>query len=217
MSTPVLYSFRRCPYAMRARMALAYADITVELREIQLRHKPEHLLCLSPKGTVPVLALENGTVLEESLDIMLWAVSQHDPLGWWPGDAVQRDAMGSLIDKTDCVFKPALDRYKYPDRYTDLDPEQQWLVIHAFLADLESRLQNQSYLFSDSHSLADIAIFPFIRQFAKVDEDKFLSLPYPELIHWLDHYLKSPWFVTAMQRFPVWQADGPGVIFPGAS
>ncbi|BEV07318.1 glutathione S-transferase [Methylophilus sp. DW102] len=198
---PILYSYRRCPYAMRARMAIWAANIQVEVREISLREKPAHLLQISPKGTVPVLQLPDGTVLEQSLDIMQWALAQNDPQGWLNAD---HDAVNALITINDGEFKQALDRYKYPDRYH----EQAQLVYREqgeqFLQRLEAALEQHDYLLGDKPSMADVAIFPFIRQFAAVDADWFASSAYPKLRVWLEGWLQSPLFEKVMQKFPTY-------------
>ncbi|MFD0928603.1 glutathione S-transferase [Methylophilus glucosoxydans] len=201
MALPILYSYRRCPYAMRARMAIWAANIQVEVREISLREKPAHLLQISPKGTVPVLQLPDGTVLEQSLDIMQWALAQNDPQGWLNAD---HDAVNALITINDGEFKQALDRYKYPDRYH----EQAQLVYREqgeqFLQRLEAALEQHDYLLGDKPSMADIAIFPFIRQFAAVDAEWFASSAYPKLRGWLEGWLQSPLFEKVMQKFPTY-------------
>lgn len=203
MLPPILYSYRRCPYAMRARMALWAADIKPEVREIALRDKPAHLLQISPKGTVPVLQLPDGTVLEQSLDIMHWALGQRDPFGWLQ---LAGEPATQLIAINDGSFKQALDRYKYPDRF----PEQAQSVYRQqgeqFLQRLESALRQQAYLLGDQASIADVAIFPFIRQFAAVDADWFNSSPYPKLRTWLAGWVESPLFAAVMQKFSTYTA-----------
>ncbi len=210
---PILYSFRRCPYAMRARLALCYAEQVVELREIVLRTKPAEMLQISPKGTVPVLQLPDGRVLEQSLEIMQWALAQQDSAQYWPTALAQQQQIIQLITVNDGVFKAALDRYKYPNRY----PEQDALFYRSqgeqFLQQLETRLKQQSYLCSNQASLADLAIFPFIRQFAQVDRLWFDQADYPYLQAWLAEWLESRWFIQVMQKFPVWQSGTRGVDF----
>ena len=203
MALPILYSYRRCPYAMRARMALSVAGIALEIREISLRDKPAHMLQVSPKGTVPVLVLQDGQVIEQSLDIMLWALQQHDPKGWLQPDSTQWQ---QLIEVNDGTFKQALDRYKYPDRY----PEQPQTLYRAqgeiFLQQLEDTLQAQSYLLGRRASVADVAIFPFIRQFAAVDAAWFSQSSYVGLRRWLNDWLDSDLFASIMQKYPVYQS-----------
>lgn len=201
MALPILYSYRRCPYAMRARMALWVAKIQVEVREISLRDKPAHLLQISPKGTVPVLQLPEGAVLDQSLDIMQWALAQTDPQGWLNPD---RDAIAELITINDGDFKKALDRYKYPERY----PEQPQVFYRQhgeqFLQLLEAALQQHRFVLGESASVADVAIFPFIRQFAAVDAEWFAVSAYPQLRAWLNGWLESALFVQIMQKFPTY-------------
>jgi glutathione S-transferase len=201
MVLPILYSYRRCPYAMRARMALWAAQIQVELREVSLREKPQHLLQISPKATVPVLQLADGTVLEQSLDIMRWALQQNDAHGWLKDDVLSAD---SLISGNDGEFKKALDRYKYPERY----PEQSALFYREqgeqFLQRLEALLVEHRFLFGDSASIADVAIFPFIRQFAAVDAEWFERSDYPRLQEWLAGWVEGELFAEVMQKFPTY-------------
>lgn len=204
MHLPVLYSYRRCPYAMRARMALWAAEIPVEVREISLRQKPAHLLQISPKGTVPVLQLPAGRVIEQSVEIMHWALQQHDPQGWLQADPA---AMAAWIAQNDGPFKQALDRYKYPDRHP-AEPQTVYRQQGAlFLQQLESALQQHAALLGAHASLADVAIFPFIRQFAAVDAEWFAAAPYPRLRAWLAGWTESPLFATVMQKFPPYTAE----------
>lgn len=203
MILPILYSYRRCPYAMRARMALHMANIQVEIREISLRDKPAHMLQVSPKGTVPVLVLQDGQVIEQSLDIMLWALQQHDPESWLQPENLQWQ---QLIDANDGAFKQGLDRYKYPERF----PEQPQIVYRTlgevFLQKLEALLQAQPYLLGQQASVADVAIFPFIRQFAAVDAAWFSQSPYTEVARWLTAWVNSDLFTSIMQKYPVYQS-----------
>ena len=196
-SLPLLYSFRRCPYAIRARLALAISGVAVEFYEVDLKAKPERMLQLSPKGTVPVLVLPDGGVIDESLDIMRWALRQHDPLCMLDGFS---DEVKGLIDRNDGEFKFALDRYKYPERY----PEYPMLHYRAqgdfFLSDLNARLDLQDYLFGDKPGIADLALMPFIRQFAQVDRAWFDASPYLSLRKWLEKWIASDVFIKAMRK-----------------
>ena len=198
---PILYSYRRCPYAMRARMALKIANISVEIREVSLRKKPAHLLQISPKGTVPVLLLPNGTVIEQSLEIMLWALQQHDPQGLMAHDLT---VLKCQISQNDTEFKAALNRYKYPERY----PEKPQLAYRqqgeVFLQTLENQLNVSAYLHGETPGLADIAIFPFIRQFAAVDNIWFEQSEYPKLRAWLKNWLEGELFLSVMQKLPTY-------------
>jgi len=206
---PVLYSFRRCPYAIRARLALRYAGIACELREVVLRDKPARMLELSPKGTVPVLALPDGEVIDESLDVMLWALAQHDPDGWLAAD---RGATDALITGNDEEFKVWLDRYKYPDRYPDTDPEVAADACWRFLDRLEERLTD-GFLFAGGTTLADMALFPFVRQFAFVDIEAFRTSGRPRLIAWLDGQLGSELFAAVMEKYPQWHPGDAVTLF----
>lgn len=211
-----LYSFRRCPYAMRARLGIVFAELSVELREIELKNKPAPMLAVSPKGTVPVLQLSasdgaSGRVLEESQDILMWALERHDPQGLLDTDLSRAQA---LIQHNDDEFKHWLDRYKYADRHpqqTQLEYRQQGEV---FLQQLELLLTEHSYLLGGRISVADIAIMPFVRQFAHVDRQVFFSLPYPYLQQWLSHWLEHPAFTQVMYKFKPWQEGDERVVFP---
>lgn len=199
MTEPVLYSFRRCPYAMRARLALVVSGTECELREVRLADKPAAMLEASPKGTVPVLVLADGKVLDESEEVMRWALSRNDPEGW-----LERDD-AALIAASDGPFKHALDRYKYPNRY-DSDPLEHREQGLAFLRQLDERLSRYGQLCGKARGLADVAIFPFVRQFAGHDREWFDALPLPHLQAWLAGHLASPLFAAVMQREKPWQA-----------
>lgn len=203
---PILYSFRRCPYAMRARMALLASGTACEIREVALGAKPEALRAASPKATVPVLVLADGTVIDESLDIMRWALAWADPELWLGGDD------GALIAANDGAFKFHLDRYKYPERHGS-DPIAHRAAALEILAGLEPRLSAHANLCRDARSLTDIAIMPFVRQFARTDPDWFDAQPLPALQAWLARHLASPLFEAAMARHQRWQAgDAPKML-----
>jgi glutathione S-transferase len=193
---PILYSFRRCPYAIRARLAIAYAGIHVAIREVELKRKPEHMLALSPKGTVPVLLLPDGMVLEQSLDIMRWALAQHDPDNW----LVFANELETLVQWNDGDFKYYLDRYKYADRYPAFSENYYRQHAESFLIELESRLTENLYLGGQHFSLLDAAIFPFIRQFAAVDNVWFVASQYQHLNSWLKGFAASALFVSVMKK-----------------
>lgn len=212
---PHLYSFRRCPYAMRARLGLLFAEQQVELREIILKNKPAPMLEISPKGTIPVLQLAEGTVIEESREIMVWALEQQDPQGLLVVDVMQQ--ANTLIDQNDQEFKHWLDRYKYADRHLEMSQTEYRLRGEVFLQTLEQQLTNHTFLLGHSPSIADIAIMPFVRQFAHVDREVFYSLPYPHLQQWLQHWLQHPLFLQAMTKFKPWQAGDTRVIFPACA
>jgi glutathione S-transferase len=207
----IFYSFRRCPYAMRARMAIAIAGVIVELREIELRDKPETMLVVSPKGTVPVLQLENGTVIDQSLDIMFWALRQNDSEHWLKSSWLQNAEQ--LIRRNDEEFKYYLDRYKYADRYpayTQIYYRQQG---ELFLTDLETRLNHNQFLCGNHFAMADAAIVPFIRQFAAVDSDWFENSPYSAVKQWLNSFLTSKLFEIVMTKYHPWKPCNRPLIF----
>lgn len=215
---PVLYSFRRCPYAMRARLALAISGQSCELREVVLRNKPQDLLAASPKGTVPVLVLPDGRVLEQSLDIMLWALAQHDPERWLEPSQGTVDDMLALIAQCDGPFKRALDRCKYPTRYPDADPTAERAQAVAWLQTLENRLASpQPYLSGRHKALADMAIAPFVRQFAGIDRPWWSAQPWPHLQRWLERWESSDLLERVMPKLPAWQEGTQGVVFPPAT
>ncbi len=200
MQSAVLYSYRRCPYAMRARMALRYSNIEVEIREISLKEKPASMIAASPKATVPVLVLASGQVIEQSLDIMNWALEKSDIDHW----NIQNSAQEELISINDGSFKQALDKYKYAIRFPEHPAEVYRAQGEAFLKRLESLLQENTYLLRSTISKADIAIFPFVRQFAMVDEAWFETADYPALKIWLGTLLNSQIFTDVMQKYPLW-------------
>ena len=199
MSTtlPILYSFRRCPYAMRARMSIVRTSYTCEHREVILRDRPDHMMEISPKGTVPVLLLPNGKVIEESLEIMQhvlsWELSTED-LNW--------------VDRNDNEFKFHLDRYKYPNRYENIDSLEQRSMAKAYLDDLDQFLSNEI-----SHSLSD-ALFPFVRQFANHDREWFDAQNWEHLHDWLANNLSSKEFAMCMKKYPQWCEGDELVTFP---
>lgn len=205
----ILFSFRRCPYAIRARMALQAAGIAVQVREVALRDKPRDLLLLSPKGTVPVLQAGDGQVLHESLDIMHWALRQSDPQDWLlVGDA---QAVRSWVVLNDDGFKPLLDRYKYAERHPELarDGHRQ-RAVQAFVAPLDARLRTTQHLFGARPTWGDVALFPFMRQFAMVDQAWFDAAPLPGVQRWL-----SSWLSCALFRAVMHKATAPGNLAPG--
>ncbi|MGR3341825.1 MAG: glutathione S-transferase [Paracoccaceae bacterium] len=202
MPLPILYSFRRCPYAMRARLALASAQIPVEHREVLLRDKPAAMLAASPKGTVPVL-ITGEQVIDESYDIMLWALRQNDPENWLGVAQSAHD----LIAQADGPFKTSLDSYKYASRAANPDPEKHRTIAARFLKTLNTMLDGQPNLYGPTPRLPDIAILPFIRQFAHVDLDWFNAQAWPNLARWLSAFKASERFVSIMVKHPVWHPD----------
>lgn len=207
MERPILYSFRRCPYAMRARMALAISGTACHIREVKLSHKPAELIAASPKATVPVLVLPGGEVIEESLDIIRWALLQNDPESWLG----REDRI--LIEANDGPFKHHLDRYKYPNRYA-CDPLSHRAAGLAPLAVLEKRLANHQNLCGEQRGMTDIAIFPFVRQFAQVDRIWFDAQPLTGLQAWLDRHLASPLFSATMLKLAPWEPSQRPIEFP---
>lgn len=200
---PILYSFRRCPYAMRARLAIAISEVQVEMREVALSNKPKELLDCSPKATVPVLQLADKTVIDESLDIMLWALKIADPENWLSEKKLNEETK-RLIGFNDNEFKQALDKYKYSSRFPEVKMEAYRKQGEIFLKTLEDKLNKTEYLISDSTSFVDIAIFPFVRQFAYVDMEWFESTEYKNLQVWLNSLLRSPLFEKVMKKYPAW-------------
>jgi len=196
-SLPLLFSFRRCPYAIRARLAIAMSGVAVELHEVDLKAKPERMLLLSPKGTVPVLELPDGTVLDESLDVMLWALQHNNPFNMLPKFSEEARA---LIERNDTEFKQALDRYKYPERYPEFSMQHYRSQCEIFLTMLNTRLCNHPYFFGDGVGLADLALMPFVRQFATVDQHWFGASEYAHLRAWLDAWVASDLFVCVMKK-----------------
>ncbi|VAW89450.1 Probable glutathione S-transferase [hydrothermal vent metagenome] len=213
MNHPVLYSFRRCPYAIRARLALRASGIQVLLREVILADKPEALRQLSDKATVPVLVVDLTQVVDESLGIMMWALRQHDPDGWLVKDTTLVAESERLISVNDVEFKLSLDRYKYADRFPEHPLAFYRAQAERFLTVLEVKLTSSPYLLSERPTLADMAIFPFIRQFANVDKVWFEKSPYPHLQAWLSGLLVLPLFTGVMDKYVQWQPDDPVVLF----
>ena len=216
---PILYSFRRCPYAMRARMAIARAGIDCRLREVVLRDKPDEMLAASPKGTVPVIVEAGGAVIDESLEVMAWALARNDPDAWLVPEHGSRADMDALVAECDGPFKRALDRYKYPNRYEDegVVRDNQRALGLLFLERLNAQLDGRDHLFGARVSYADIAIFPFIRQFANTDRIWFDALDLPHLQRWLALHLDSALFKQVMPKFPQWKTGDAEPMFPGNS
>lgn len=215
---PILYSFRRCPYAMRARLALAISNRNCELREVVLRDKPPEMLAVSPKGTVPVLIDIGGQIIDESIDIMLWALQQNDPEQWLTPDPRSSVAeMLELIDRFDRKFKYHLDRYKYPDRYPGVDAKFHRDEGAVYLEKLNAQLSATKYLYGDRTSLADMAIAPFVRQFAQTDLNWFNEQPLLHLKTWLARFTDSAIYRSIMYKYPKWESGNLGVMFPPQS
>jgi glutathione S-transferase len=215
MSHPIIYSFRRCPYAMRARLAIAISGIQVELREVVLRNKPQALLYASPKATVPVLITTEDEIVDESIDIMNWALKQSDPEHWLIAQSSpDYEISQRLIANNDGDFKHWLDRYKYADRF----PEQSETFYREqgekTLLELETRLSQHSFLISNKPTQVDMALLPFIRQFASVDTTWFSSSPYPKVQQWLTDFCQSELFESIMKKYPAWAENDDMTLFP---
>lgn len=207
---PILYSFRRCPYAMRARMALMVAGISVELREVDLKNKPAELLAVSPKGTVPVLLLHDGTVIDESLDIMRWAITESDPLRW--GLELDCDIERRFFSE----FKAVAHCYKYPDRFTQGGKTQQDYrsEVDTYLKDFDQVLAQSGFLMAGHVTFSDVALFPFYRQCRLVDTQWFDALPYAHLHQWLHHLLQAPYYELVMKKTQPWKSGESAVFLP---
>ncbi|MCP4206487.1 MAG: glutathione S-transferase [Shimia sp.] len=202
---PVLYSFRRCPYAMRARLAVAVSSVAVELREVLLRDKAPAFLETSPSGTVPCLKADD-LVIDESLDVMIWALQQKDPEGWLDMPELGHE----LIAEADGPFKAALDHTKYHTRYPELDPEESRAKAMVFLSKLDQQIGDNPWLFGDTTSLADMAILPFVRQFAFINKARFDADAGSNLSRWLEAFIVSDRFAAIMPKLSMWrEADAP--------
>ncbi len=215
MSTiyPILYSFRRCPYAMRARLALIISNRVCELREVVLRDKPQEMLDVSAKGTVPILIDVDGRVLDQSINIMLWALRQHDPEKWLIPEQGSVAEMLALIAQFDDIFKYHLDRYKYPERYAGVDAQVHRYEGCLFLETLNKKLSATKYLFGNNVALADMAIAPFVRQFAHTDTGWFNEQPWTPLQAWLAAFTDSEIYASVMHKYPKWESGNAGVVF----
>jgi glutathione S-transferase len=231
MTLPILYSLRNCPYAMRARLAIFRSKTVVELRDVVLSDKPAQMLMASPKGTVPILVLASlkqntSPVIDESLDIMLWALDESDPhnlLRATPVDSLTNSKdikppttlaeMLSLITLFDHEFKSCLEAYKSAKRYHDSTVQTCRQQCEVYIQNLEQRLSKHAYLMDEHESLADIALIPFIRQFARVERQWYLQSPYPQLKQWLNRYLQSAMFTKVMAQYPLWVEGQPVIKF----
>jgi len=238
---PILYSLRNCPYAMRARMAIFRAKQTILLRDLVLSNKPAEMLIASPKGTVPTLVLPNGDVVDESVDVMLWALNETDPddllhcgitkINHQSDGEVDSESQNdseskvgnkaasalteilALIYEFDHGFKPCLEQYKCAKRYRENNIVQCRTACQQYIARLEQRLTGQQFLISDKESLADIAVLPFIRQFARVERQWYLKAPYPHVQKWLNNYLQSKMFSKVMAKYPLWEDCHEDILF----
>lgn len=211
---PVLYSLRNCPYAMRARIAIFKAQQIVILRDIVLSNKPKEMIIASPKATVPVLVLANGVVIEESLAVMLWALNETDPNDLLQSQNKQNlTDMLKLIAHFDDEFKTSLEQYKCAKRYQENNITECREQCELFIKKLEVRLTDNSFLMADKESLADIAILPYIRQFARIERQWYLQSPYPKVRQWLNNYLRNPMFTKVMAKYPLWLDNNELTLF----
>ena len=208
---PILYSFRRCPYAMRARMAIHISGQKCQLREVLLRDKPSSMLEYSAKGTVPVLILQDGKVIDESLDVIDWALNLNDPDNWQRSKDTEKTK--ELIKINDGEFKYHLDRYKYSKRYDNEDPEFHRKRCLKFIESINNELNNSEYIFDDNISYADIVLLPFIRQYRIADIEWFDSLPYNNLKKWLSSFLDSYLLNSIMKKYDLWKEGDEVTIF----
>lgn len=215
--TAILWSFRRCPYAMRARLAIAASGIGVQLREILLRDKPAAFIAASPKATVPVLVADDGQVLEESRDIMFWALGQHDPDNWLACWHEDKAGVEAFLDELDGSFKTHLDRYKYDSRYEGEDAIQHRTAGAVFLAQIDGRLAAQPAISGPAAGLMDYASLPFVRQFRIADPAWFDQQDWPYLHKWLQDFLAADRFAAIMTKYAPWQDGEAGVPFPSKS
>ncbi len=204
---PILYTFRRCPYAIRTRFAIRSSQIIVEVREIKLQEKPSEFLKLSPKGTVPVLITKSGKVLEESLDIINWALNKNDPDKWLAKGKLENNEITKLLDDLENKFKPNLDKYKYPSRFSGVDKYLHRDKNLCFLKKLNYYLENNKSLNCEHLSLLDYAIFPFVRQFRNVDQDWFNKLDFIFLNKWINQIIDSKDFLSIMKKFKKWEPN----------
>ncbi len=238
MALPVLYSLRNCPYAMRARIAIFKSQQPVALRDVVLTNKPAEMILASPKATVPILVLneldklseESGAdsaidtvkaprethVIDESLDVMLWALQASDPQDLLHSAQPEMlTQMLTLINDFDVEFKQRIEAYKCSKRYHETNLTECRNACEEYIIRLEQRLTQHEFLMSERESLVDIALLPFIRQFARIERQWYLQSPYPKLKQWLNNYLQSPMFTKVMSKHPLWLESGEEVIFVG--
>lgn len=205
MNTPILYSFRRCPYCMRAHMGLTYSSLTIQLREVTLKDMPDELLKVSPDKTVPVLVLPENNSMDESWDILKWALQQNDPDNWLGEDEQYLADAEMLVETNDFSFKSDLDHYKYADRYPENSKEHYRKECEEFIEELEEMLTEHSYLLTDKLTVADIAVFPFVRQFSLVDKTWFDQSRYTNVQRWLDILINSELFQSTFLKHDTWR------------
>ncbi len=215
MTLPILYSLRHCPFAMRARLAIFKSQQTVELRDVKLTNKPAAMLAASPKGTVPILVVSTSYIIDESLDVMLWSLGQSDPDNLLLSSIIELSDLLAFIDIYDKEFKPCIERYKCAKRYHEANLEACRNDCEVFIQDLEQRLSKHDFILGKHESLADIAILPFIRQFAKVERQWYVKSSYHNVKRWLNNYLQSALFNKVMAPHPIWvEGSEPVMIGP---
>lgn len=217
MTKHILYSFRRCPYAIRARLAILTSGINVEIREVTLNDKPPALLRISSKATVPVLITADERIIDESIDIMNWALNQSDPEKWLPSDTKEEQLTSELTYVNDQTFKHFLDRYKYSDRYPENSELYYRQQAELTLINLEYNLTQNIYLVSNRLTMVDVALLPFIRQFALVNKAWFDVAPYPKIQAWLEKFITSELFNSSMVKLAPWQQGDEVIYFPESS
>ena len=214
MTTPILYSLRQCPYAMRSRLGILHAQQTVVLRDIDMKNKPEEMLSVSPKGTVPVLLLGDSTVIDESLDVMVWALNQSDPSNLlYSHDETKLTQMLVFIHQSDTEFVDALQKYRAASRYHDTNEVECRERCCEWLMTIELALSQHTYIMGETPSLVDYAILPFIRQFSRVDKKWYAQAPLPYLRAWLVNHYNDPTFSKAMFTHPKWHKGADEIIF----
>lgn len=214
MTSPILYSLRQCPYAMRARLGIMHAHQVVVLRDIDMNNKPEEMLSISPKGTVPVLLLSDGTVIDESIDVMIWALNQSDPNNLlYAHDEGMLSVMLELIYRSDTEFVDALQKYRAASRYHDDNEVEYRDMCCEWLMEIEQRLSQHAYIMGNTPSLVDYALLPFIRQFSRVDKKWYGQASFPSLRDWLIRQYNNPIFSKVMTVYPKWHQDAPITIF----
>lgn len=216
MTLPILYSLRHCPFAMRARLAIFKSQRAVELRDVKLTNKPAAMLKASPKGTVPILVVSASRVIDESLDVMLWCLGESDPDNLLRSSIVELSDLLAFIDIYDSEFKPSIERYKCAKRYHETNLEACRNDCEVYIQDLERRLSEHAFVMGEDESLVDIAILPFIRQFAKVERQWYVQSSYKNLKRWLNNYLQSALFNKVMAPYQIWEEGNEPVIFCGS-
>lgn len=218
MTLPILYSLRHCPFAMRARLAIFKSKKPVELRDVKLTNKPLAMLEASPKGTVPILVVSPTQVIDESLDVMLWSLKQSDPdnlLRSTKNESNELALLLAFVDVFDREFKPCIEEYKCAKRYHENNLVECRQACEVYIQDLEKRLSQHAYIWDEDESLIDLAIFPFIRQFAKVERQWYVQSPYPNVKRWLNKYLQSAMFNKVMAPLPIWVEGTRAPVFCG--